>query len=139
VPFLGEPAGGSVADRVAADAIRFLAEGKFYSLFSMLFGIGLFVQMTRAEARGAAFVPQYARRLVALLAIGVCHATLIWSGDILATYALLGFVLLLFRKRRPRTVALWAAGFVLVPLMIGTTVMIVIGPTPPLAPSARLI
>src|SRR5262252_2645994 len=77
VPFLEEPAGGNGTDRMAADAIQFLAEGKFYSLFSMLFGIGLFVQMTRAEARGATFVPQYARRLVALLAIGVCHATLI--------------------------------------------------------------
>jgi uncharacterized protein len=122
VPFLGEPAGTSGADRVADHAIRWLAEGKFFSLFSLLFGIGLYVQMTRAEARGAAFVPQYARRLLALLAIGALHATLLWSGDILATYAILGFVLLLFRKRKPRTVALWAIGFVVVPLLLGTIV-----------------
>src|SRR5262252_5749758 len=137
VPFLGEPASASAADRVAEHAIKWFAEGKFFSLFSMLFGIGLYVQMTRAEARGAAFVPQYARRLVALLAIGALHATLLWSGDILATYAILGFVLLLFRKRKPRTVALWAIGFVVVPLLIGTIVFFVFasGATP--NPSAR--
>jgi hypothetical protein len=61
-------------DRAAAWLIRFLGEGKFYSLFSFLFGLGLFLQMSRAEARGVAFVPLYARRLLVLLAIGLAHA-----------------------------------------------------------------
>src|SRR5688500_8559078 len=55
--------GTTPADRAAEWLIRFLAESKFYSLFSLLFGLGLALQMERAEARGAAFVPLYARRL----------------------------------------------------------------------------
>ena len=89
--------------------IRFLAEGKFYTLFSFLFGFGLAMQMERARVRGVRFVPLYVRRLLVLLIIGAAHALLLWIGDILVTYAVLGFVLLLFRNRRPRTV-LTAAG-----------------------------
>ncbi len=104
-------------DRLATWLIRFLAEGKFYTLFSFLFGLGLFVQMTRAEARGTAFVPLYIRRLLVLLLIGLVHAFLIWSGDILVTYALLGFPLLLFRKRAPKTLLRWAVALMFLPLL----------------------
>jgi len=126
VPFLGEPAGARAIDRAASLFIRFFAEGKFYSLFSLLFGIGLFVQMTRVEARGGAFGALYARRLLVLLAIGVAHALFIWPGDILATYALLGFILLAFRKRKPKTLAVWAVGLVVVPLVLAVVSMVVI-------------
>ncbi|MCC6629501.1 MAG: DUF418 domain-containing protein [Chloroflexi bacterium] len=113
-------------DRAAAFLIRFLAEGKFYSLFSFLFGLGLVLQMTRAEARGVAFVPLYARRLLVLLGIGLIHATLIWNGDILVTYALLGFVLLLFRRQSPRALLVWAGVLLLaLPLLtiVGASVL----------------
>lgn len=49
-------------DLAAQWLIRFIAEGKFYSLFSFLCGLGLALQMTRAESRGARFVPLYVRR-----------------------------------------------------------------------------
>lgn len=103
-------------DRAALWLIHALGEGKFYALFSLLFGLGLFLQMERIEARGGRFVPLYARRLLVLLAFGLVHAFLIWMGDILILYALLGFLLILFRKARPRTLLIWV--FVLIALPI---------------------
>ena len=99
-------------DRTVDWLIRFLAEGKFYTMFSFLFGFGLAMQMERAQARGARFVPLYVRRLFVLLLIGAAHALLLWIGDILVTYAALGFILLLFRNRTPRSLLI-AAGLCL--------------------------
>jgi uncharacterized protein len=104
-------------DYAAEWLIHFLGEGKFYSLFSFLFGLGLTLQMTRIEGRGGRFVPLYARRLLILLGIGLVHAFLIWVGDILIIYALLGFVLLLFRKAKPRTLLIWIVILLLIPLL----------------------
>lgn len=107
-------------DRLAEMGIEFLAEGKFYSIFSMLFGFGMAIQMGRAQARGRSFVRNYVFRLLALLLIAAAHITLLWFGDILHAYALLGFVLLLFRNRRQVTLLIWAAIFLLVPILLYT-------------------
>jgi uncharacterized protein len=99
----GNPgAGGKPLDQAIVTLIHFFVQAKFYSLFSFLFGWGFAVQMRRAEGRGSAFLPLYIRRLLALLLFGVIHGTLIWTGDILTFYALLGFLLLLFRRRSLR-------------------------------------
>jgi uncharacterized protein len=79
------------------------------------------IQMERAEARGKRFVPFFLRRLTALLLIGLTHAILIWDGDILVTYALLGFpLLLLFRKASRKTLLITAAICILIPALINT-------------------
>ena len=103
---------GETLDRYIVAATRFLVEAKFYSLFSFLFGWGMAIQLIRAEARGARFLPVYFRRTLILLGIGLVHAVLIWEGDILFDYAMFGFLLLLFRKRSPRFL-LVTAGLVL--------------------------
>ncbi len=107
-----------LVDQAASWLIRLLGYGKFYSLFAFLFGFGLAMQMARAEARGRRFVPTFVRRLLVLLAIGLIHATLFWIGDILVTYAVLGFVLLLFRKCRPKTLLIWAVALLLFMLVV---------------------
>ena len=89
-------------DPIARALIAFFIDGKFYTLFSFLFGLGFALQMHRAEVRGRGIVGLYIRRLLVLAAIGVGHITLIWYGDILLWYAALGFALLLFRGVRPR-------------------------------------
>ncbi len=104
-------------DWFATWLIHFLGEGKFYALFSLLFGLGMFLLMERIEARGRKFAPFYMRRLLALLLIGIVHAFLIWPGDILIIYALLGFPLLLFRKAKPRTLLIWAVILIALPLL----------------------
>ena len=81
---------------------QFFVQAKFYSLFSFLFGWGMAMQMIRAEARGKNYLPRYVRRILLLLLFGAIHGILIWDGDILTDYALLGLVLILFRKRSDR-------------------------------------
>jgi uncharacterized protein len=88
-------------DYAAALFIYTFVQGKFWTLFSLLFGMGFAVMMTRAEQAGRNFVQPYLRRSLALLGFGLIHACLIWGGDILVMYALMAFVLLLgFRRLR---------------------------------------
>ena len=116
--------------RVSLDSIVFMAiaifvSGKAISTFSFLFGHGFAVQMVRAEARGRSVVPTYLRRLTVLLIIGLAHLTFVWYGDILTAYALLGFVLVLFRKRSDRTLLVWAVVLmVAVPVLLGSIPMV---------------
>ena len=107
-------------NRAAVWLIKFVAQAKFYTLFSFLFGWGMAIQMERATRRGTRFASFYVRRLLVLLLIGLVHAILLWSGDILVTYALLGFPLLLFRKRSNRTILVAAIICILIPVLIST-------------------
>lgn len=88
-------------------SVLWFAEGKFYTLFSFLFGVGFMVFMERAERQISHPRMLFARRLMILLAFGLLHITLIWVGDILAFYAITGFFLLAFYKRRPKTLLIW--------------------------------
>ncbi|GGK08248.1 hypothetical protein GCM10010123_42730 [Pilimelia anulata] len=90
-----------------------LFETKFYLLFSFLFGYSFTLQITAAARRGAAFTPRFLRRLLGLFLIGALHALLLFHGDILMLYALLGLVLLPLRRITPRTAAI-VAGALLV-------------------------
>ncbi|MFM7839444.1 MAG: DUF418 domain-containing protein, partial [Chitinophagaceae bacterium] len=72
--------------------------GKFYSLFSLLFGIGFSIILTRNEQRGTDPLKVFYRRLLVLALFGTAHMLLLWEGDILLLYALLGLLLPLFRK-----------------------------------------
>jgi uncharacterized protein len=95
------------ANHVTEFLIAWFIDGKFYSLFSLLFGIGFAVMLTRAAGNGRDFRAYFRRRLSILLAIGLVHAVLIWYGDILTLYALLGFSLLWFRERSNAQLACW--------------------------------
>ncbi|MFP7723565.1 DUF418 domain-containing protein [Lysobacter sp. A3-1-A15] len=107
----------SPLDTAVGFVIEALVHGKFYSLFSLLFGIGFCLFLQRAEANGRATLPLFRRRLWLLLGIGVLHATLMWSGDILMLYALVGFALVPFHRLRSRTVLAWAAGLLALPVL----------------------
>jgi uncharacterized protein len=70
---------------------RLFFESKSYPLFSMLFGMGLMLMRDRALAAGRSFTRPYLRRLSMLLAMGVAHALLLYSADVLVIYAIIGF------------------------------------------------
>jgi uncharacterized protein len=98
-------------DNIAEDLVLYLADGKFFTIFAFLFGIGFSVQIARAESKGRQLMTFYPRRLGVLFGIGVLHAILFWVDDILRLYALLGFVLLAFRNRSNRAVLISAGIF----------------------------
>lgn len=84
-------------DRTVDLLVYVLVQGKFYTLFSLLFGMGFAVMSQRAERSGRPFAGVYWRRGLVLLAFGAIHAIFIWAGDILMMYALCSFLLLAFR------------------------------------------
>src|SRR5262245_38694570 len=94
---------GARFNDLAAFFVEFLVQGKFYCLFSFLFGVGFSVFVQRAAARGHDAVRLFKRRLTGLLLIGLMHACLIWYGDILTNYAVIGFGLIPFLRRDDRT------------------------------------
>lgn len=110
--YMPEPA--AEWDEFAGDLMLLLAEGKFYTIFSFLFGLGFSVQFARAEGKGRDLKSIYPRRLWILFGLGVLHSILLWYGDILRLYALLGFALFMFRNRSNRTLAIWAGILLLI-------------------------
>ena len=95
-------------DRAIGFVQEYFVEGRFFTLLCFLFGIGFGIQLTRAAQRGVSIQRTYVRRSAALLAIGLVHALLIWHGDILTSYALVSFALLLFRDVTPKRQLAWA-------------------------------
>lgn len=91
-----------------------LLEGKFYSIFSLLFGIGFAIYLGKTSQHSS-ILPLFRKRLAILLLIGFIHL-LLWTGDIVAFYALLGFVLIPFRKFSNRTLVILAALCILSPI-----------------------
>lgn len=82
-------------------AAHFLADRKFITLFSMLFGAGILLFSERAEARGGRVGRLHYRRMGWLLLFGIAHAHLLWYGDILYSYAVCGMLLYPLRRWPP--------------------------------------
>ncbi|MFI2230486.1 DUF418 domain-containing protein [Nocardia testacea] len=85
-------------DRLADAIVQALFSGRFYLLFAFLFGYAFVLQLAAAERAGASGMLRMVRRCTALFLLGAAHAALLWVGDILALYALLGIALLLMQK-----------------------------------------
>lgn len=100
-------------DRLAWAFLKVACEFKFYSIFSLLFGAGLAMQMTRAHAAGRSVARVCMRRLAVLSGIGLVHGLGLWYGDILLIYSLVGAVAALVssvtRRRTPWLLAGLAA------------------------------
>ena len=105
-------------DRIVRYIQYLLVDGKFYTLFSLLFGIGFSIIITNAARRGANGFKIFYRRMLILALIGCTHLMLIWSGDILLLYAVLGMLLPLFRKMSDKGILTVAGVLLLLPVMI---------------------
>jgi uncharacterized protein len=123
-------------DRVVKYGVDLFVDWKFYSLFSFLFGLGFSIQLARGDRRGVPVLPIYVRRLTILLIFGVLHAYLLWYGDILHQYALLGFLLILARDRSDRwLVAMGIAVGVVMPALVMIVAALDNPPIPRVGPS----
>ena len=108
-----------------ADGILGLLEltfikGKFYSLFSLLFGIGFSIILTRNAQKGTNPLKIFYRRLIILMLFGAAHLYFLWEGDILLLYSVIGLLLPLFRKCSDKALLIWAATLILSPILIDT-------------------
>jgi uncharacterized protein len=120
---LADLAGGAAGfahgpvDRVTEFLVHLLVEGKFYGTFSLLFGVGFGLQLARSDALGRPFASFFRRRMGFLLLFGVVHA-LLWAGDILWLYALVGLALIPFGRCRERTLLVWIVALLAAPVVL---------------------
>jgi len=105
------------ADNTMSFLHQMFIEGKFYSIFSLLFGWGIALQFKRAEERGINALPTVRRRLFFMLLLGAVHL-LLWPGDIVFFYAILAFVLLPLRKLSNKTLLITGCLLVLSPILL---------------------
>jgi uncharacterized protein len=103
----------SNADLALWFATFILVDGKMRGLFSLLFGASLLLVIERAEAGKRSPAQVHYSRMFWLLALGALHYYLIWFGDILTLYALVGMIAFLFRKLSVRGLVGWGLGFVI--------------------------
>ncbi|WP_163537102.1 DUF418 domain-containing protein [Gracilibacillus sp. YIM 98692] len=98
-------------------------QASFYSLFSFLFGFGIQIIYENAKNKLAKPRRLLVRRLLLLLLFGCIHAFLIWYGDILITYSLIGLILLLFIHCENKTLWTWSLCLLLIPMSLFTGLM----------------
>ena len=98
----GMPRGLTGLDWLASWFIAYFVQGKFWTIFSLVFGMGFAVMLTRAEAAGRDFKRLYLRRVLALAVFGAAHFIFLWDGDILFTYAVSALLLMVVLYGRPK-------------------------------------
>ena len=94
-------------DRWAQFLTEAFCDGKFILIFSFLFGWGFYSQLCAGDTQATRW--RFFRRLFGLLVIGLLHACLLFVGDILVTYALLGVPLYWMRNWSPRNLLIAAS------------------------------
>ena len=121
------PAWLQTIDKYAWDTIFFLFAGKAYATFSLLFGFSFYIQFHNAEKRGIDFRGRFAWRMCLLLLFAQLHA-LIYNGDILLLYAVVGFALIPVCKLKDKTVFWIALILLLQPYEWGRAIYALINP-----------
>lgn len=99
-------------------ATHVLFDQKFMTIFSILFGAGVILMTDRADAKGVSFTGVFYRRQFWLLLIGMAHAYLIWFGDILVSYALIGMIVYACRHWPPKKQIVVACSILPVALLL---------------------
>jgi len=95
-------------------------EGKFYSLFSLLFGIGFSIILSKIVQNNQNGFTVFYRRMLILALIGVLHLLFLWAGDILLLYALIGLLLPFFRNVSNKKLLILSAILIFFPIAMDT-------------------
>ncbi|PSK93779.1 putative membrane protein YeiB [Murinocardiopsis flavida] len=131
------PADGSLADRIAQALTLIVVDARTHTMFGFLFAYGIGQMYARQRAGGTRAADarrRLRRRHLWLLAFGAVHALLLWQGDILGTYGLIGLIMMpLFFNRSDRTLKIW----IVVLLVAGALISAVTIASAALAPTAE--
>ena len=111
-----------LSDHIIKVFSNFFIEARFISLFSILFGVGLFIQYQRFSAKGLEAYPLLRSRLKWLMVFGLLHGIIIWPGDILLTYGISGFLALCYKDLSIEALKRKANIFILSALVIITLI-----------------
>lgn len=98
-------------------------DGKFYTLFSLLFGIGFSIILSNAAKKNRSGMKIFYRRMGILFFIGLFHLLFLWAGDILILYAFVGFFLPLFRNVSNKKLLVFSIVLLLFPILIDAGVV----------------
>ncbi len=113
----------NLGDKILSGTIGFLIIGKFFALFSILFGLSFFIQMDSAAKRGENFAGRFLWRVFLLFVIGYFHQ-IFYKGDILTIYALLAPFLIPFYKMNNKWILLVAGVFLIsIPRFISYSIL----------------
>ncbi|MFC7321181.1 DUF418 domain-containing protein [Halobacillus campisalis] len=118
----GEFVWTSTTSQAVQTFIDIFFQASFYTLFSLMFGFGIFMMKERLELKNMNYRPIIFRRLLILIGFGAVHAFLIWHGDILLSYGVFGFILFTFFNVKPATLLISAfsmLGVLVIPLTLG--------------------
>ena len=111
-------------DKVADELIRVALEGKALTLFAFLFGAGLAIQFERLARRLPDPRGLLRRRMLVLLGFGLLHFLLVWNGDILTEYALVGWVALAFLDAPEASLKRWMGRAIAFSLVVPAAIAI---------------
>lgn len=98
--------------------IQIFGEGKFYTIFTFLFGVGFYLFEKRAQEKGLNAKALFKRRLGYLFLFGLFNFSFVWYGDILHAYAIIGFCMVPFCNCKPKTILVWAVSLLTVFILI---------------------
>jgi uncharacterized protein len=111
--------GGAEGADLAAWAVNFvLFDGKMRGLFSFLFGASMLLVIDRAEKKGGSPAEIHFRRMIWLLLFGLAHYYLVWLGDILAHYAIVGMIAFLYHRMPVDRLVRWGVIFLAAQLLL---------------------
>ncbi|MDR2919604.1 MAG: DUF418 domain-containing protein [Tannerella sp.] len=99
-------------------------DGKFYTIFSLLFGIGFSIILSNASRKNRNGMKIFYRRMSVLFFIGLFHLLFLWAGDILILYAFVGFFLPLFRNVSNKKLLIFSVALLLFPILIDACVVV---------------
>lgn len=111
-------------DKVVKYVQYIFIDGKFYTIFSLLFGIGFSIILSNAAQKNKNGMWIFYRRMIVLLLIGLFHLIGLWAGDILILYALLGLFLPIFRHMSDKKLWIGAILFLLLPILVDTCILL---------------
>lgn len=116
------PVDGGLADRIAQAVTLIVVDARVYTMFGFLFAYGIgqmYARQVRAGTEPAAARRLLRRRHLWMIVFGAVHGVLLWQGDIIGAYGVIGLVMMpLFFRRRDKTLVIW----IIVLLVIGAAI-----------------
>jgi len=111
-------------DKIVQYFLYFFIDGKFYTLFSLLFGIGFSIIISSYSQKTGTGLSLFYRRMIVLVCIGLFHLYFLWAGDILILYAIIGLFLPLFRNISDKKLLILSGTMLLIPILIVTCIVL---------------